>query len=73
MITQFSRDHNPTWTQIVVDCALNLHRTLPIQFTHNGETVNSTLRVDTSSADDFTPDSMPEIGLIPRCNSHPSP
>jgi regulator of sigma E protease len=54
-----------------VDCALNLHRTLPIQFTHNGQTVSSVLRIDTSSADDFTPDSMPEIGLIPRMQQTP--
>jgi regulator of sigma E protease len=71
VITQFSHDHNPTWTQIVVDCALNLHRTLPIQFAHNGQTVSSVLRIDTSSADDFTPDSMPEIGLIPRMQQTP--
>jgi regulator of sigma E protease len=71
VITQFGRDHNPTWTQIVEDCALNMHRSLAITFTHNGQTINSSLRIDTSSADDFTPDSMPEIGLIPRMQQTP--
>ena len=71
VITQFGRDHNPTWMQIVEDCALNMHRSLPITFTHNGQPVSNTLRIDTSSTSDFTPDSMPEIGLIPRMQQTP--
>jgi regulator of sigma E protease len=70
-ITSFDRHVNPTWTQIIEDCALNLHRSLPISFTHAGQTENSTLRIDTSSNDEFTPDSMPEIGLIPVMQSTP--
>jgi regulator of sigma E protease len=71
IITQLGRDQNPTWMQIVEDCALNMHRSLAITFTHNGQSVSNTLRVDTSSTSDFTPDSMPEIGLIPRMQQTP--
>ncbi|HEX4154772.1 MAG TPA: RIP metalloprotease RseP [Acidobacteriaceae bacterium] len=71
VITQFNRDHNPTWTQIIEDCVLNLHRSLPISFLHNGETKTASLRIDTSSNDEFTPDSMPEIGLIPEMQATP--
>lgn len=71
VITQFGRDHNPTWMQIVEDCVLNMHRSLAITFTHNGQVVNSSLRIDTASTDEFTPDSMPQIGLIPRMQQPP--
>jgi regulator of sigma E protease len=70
-ITSFNYRANPTWTQIIEDSALNLHRTLPITFTRNGQTQSSTLAIDTSNSDEFTPDSMPEIGLIPRMQAAP--
>jgi regulator of sigma E protease len=71
VITQFNHRANPTWTQIIEDCALNLHRTLPISFTHNGQPKTGQLRIDTASSDEFTQDSMPEIGLIPRMQPNP--
>ncbi|HVG27041.1 MAG TPA: RIP metalloprotease RseP [Acidobacteriaceae bacterium] len=70
-ITQFNNHARPTWTQILEECALNLHRTLPITFTHNGIPQSANLSIDTSSKDEFTPDSMPEIGLIPRMQAVP--
>lgn len=71
VITQFNHRDHPTWTQIIEDCALNLHRSLPITFTHNGQTENGTLPIQTQSSDEFTPDSMPEIGLIPQMQATP--
>jgi regulator of sigma E protease len=70
-ITEFNHHANPTWTQIIEDCALNLHRNLPISYTHNGQTDSGILSIDTSSTDEFTQDSMPEIGLIPRMQNAP--
>jgi regulator of sigma E protease len=71
VITGFNHRANPTWIQIIEDCALNLHRTLPVTFTHNGQTETGQIRIDTASNDEFTPDSMPEIGLIPRMQATP--
>ncbi|HEY5381764.1 MAG TPA: RIP metalloprotease RseP [Acidobacteriaceae bacterium] len=70
-ITDFNHHANPTWMVIIEDCVLNLHRSLPITFTHNGQPQTASLRIDTSSADQFTPDSMPEIGLIPEMQATP--
>ncbi|HSU18860.1 MAG TPA: RIP metalloprotease RseP [Acidobacteriaceae bacterium] len=70
-ITDFNHHQNPTWTKIIEDCALNLHRNLPITFTHDGQPHSTTLNIDTSSGDEFTPNSMPEIGLIPEMQATP--
>ena len=70
-ITEFNHRANPSWTQIVEDCALNLHRTLPITFIHDGKTQTGALRVDTSNNDEFTPSSISEIGLIPEMQTTP--
>jgi regulator of sigma E protease len=71
VITSFNHRASPTWTQIIEDCALNLHRTLPITFTHDGQSESAQLPISTASNDEFTPDSMPEIGLIPRMQPTP--
>jgi regulator of sigma E protease len=70
-ITDFNHQANPTWMQIIEDCVLNLHRSLPITFTHHGQPQTASLLIDTTSTDDFTPDSMPEIGLIPEMQTTP--
>jgi regulator of sigma E protease len=70
-ITAFNNHANPTWMQIAEDCALNLHRTLPITFTHQGEPKTTSIRIDTASTDELTPDSMSEIGLVPQVQAGP--
>lgn len=70
-IIGFNHHANPTWTQIIEDCALNLRRTLPISYTQQGQTETGNIRIDTTNDDEFTADSMAELGLIPQMQSSP--
>jgi regulator of sigma E protease len=70
-ITRFNRVYNPTWEQIIEESALNLNRPIPIAFTHNGQTIDSTLTISVPSNTEFSPDDIITEGLIPRMDSGP--
>jgi len=71
-IVRFNDVENPTWNQILTEAQLNLNRTVPFSFTHNGRTVSSSLPVSTGDdGTDLTPDSMTAMGLLPREQTGP--
>ncbi len=70
-ITRFNRVHNPTWNQIFDESALNLNRPLPIAFTHNGQTVTTTLTISVPSNTEFGIEDIVNIGLIPQMDPGP--
>jgi regulator of sigma E protease len=65
-ILRFNNVVAPTWEQVLEESALNLNRSLPITFSHNGQTLSRDLFIATDDAGDLTPDSLAAIGLIPR-------
>jgi regulator of sigma E protease len=66
-ITSFNNRPHPTWEQILEECALNLNRSLPIAFLHNGSVVNTNLTIATGSGNpELSRESIEAIGLIPR-------
>jgi regulator of sigma E protease len=71
-IVQFDDIRNPTWNQILTESQLDLNRTLPIVYTHNGQDVSATLPISTGdNGTDFSRDSMDSIGLLPREQASP--
>ena len=70
-ITRFNRVYNPTWNQIFDESALNLNRPLPIAFTHNGQTINSTLTISVPSDTEFGAENLMNEGLLPQMDPGP--
>jgi regulator of sigma E protease len=67
----FDHDVHPSWRRVLDDTVLNLNRTVPISFEHNGQPVSTSLKIDTGSTDEFSLDSMLTLGLIPRMQAQP--
>jgi len=70
-ITRFNRVYNPTWNQIFDESALNLNRPIPIAFTHNGQTINSTLIISVPSDTQFGVENLITEGLLPQMDPGP--
>jgi regulator of sigma E protease len=70
-ITRFNRVYNPTWEQIFDESALNLNRPIPIAFTHNGQTIDSTLTISVPSDTEFGVENLMNEGLLPRMDPGP--
>jgi regulator of sigma E protease len=70
-LTRFNRVYNPTWEQIFDESALNLNRPLPIAFTHNGQTINSTLTISVPSNTEFGVEILMDEGLVPQMDPGP--
>ena len=69
-IVRYNGVDHPTWEQILDESALNLNRSLPFTFTHNGDSKSGALTI-TSDESEFSPESLAEIGLIPRMQDGP--
>ena len=65
-ITHFAQDANPDWERILSDCVLNLNRDVPITWTHNGQTHAANLHITHQGDEDFSPNDLFPIGLIPE-------
>jgi regulator of sigma E protease len=66
-ITSFNNRPHPTWEQILEECALNLNRSVPLAFTHNGNLVQTNLLIATGSGNpELSRESIEAVGLIPR-------
>ncbi|MES2392365.1 MAG: RIP metalloprotease RseP [Acidobacteriota bacterium] len=69
-IVNFNGHANPTWEQIFDECELNLNRTLPITFLHDGHPVTSEVSTSAAAAAPTT-DPLLTTGLIPREQAEP--
>ena len=68
-ITHYDTIDNPTWDQVAVRSLLNLNQTIPITFSHNGQTTTTNLFVESKTgAENF---SLDHFGLIPRMQTVP--
>ncbi len=70
-ITRFNKVNHPTWEQIIDESALNLNRALPMEFTHNGQTVSGSITITADPVTDFSEDNLMAAGLIPRMDPGP--
>jgi regulator of sigma E protease len=70
-IVSFNNKLNPTWEQIFQECALNLGRTLPMTFLHNGQTVTRDLVIPSGDGKKVGVDTLATIGLMPREQAGP--
>lgn len=71
VLTRFNNIDKPTWEQVFQQSALNLNRSIPLSFSHDGRVRASTIRVSTGEDDDFSFESMAAAGLIPRRQAGP--
>jgi regulator of sigma E protease len=69
-IVRYNGVDHPTWEQILDESALNLNRSLPFTFEHNGQSKSGALTI-TSDESEFSPESLAAIGLIPRMQDGP--
>ena len=70
-IAQFNNFNHPTWDQIYQQSMLNLNRSLPIRFVHNGQTVSTNIQIASNENSEFPGDSLAAIGFIPREQAGP--
>jgi regulator of sigma E protease len=69
-ITRFNDVANPSWEQILDETALNLNTSVPLAFTHNGQTIAATLHIAASDPS-LTSDPLTDSGLIPQRQADP--
>ncbi len=69
-IVSFDGIESPNWDDVVNHAALNLNRTVPMSYEHDGRRVNTSLLVSTTatSPDQFDPDSL---GFVPKMQMTP--
>lgn len=69
-IVHYDNIENPDWDDVYQHSALNLNRTIPFAFVHNGQRVNTTLFVasSVSTPDQFDPDTL---GFVPKMQATP--
>ncbi|HEV2619548.1 MAG TPA: site-2 protease family protein, partial [Acidobacteriaceae bacterium] len=69
-IVHFANIENPTWDDLVNRAALNLNRTVPFAFVHDGRRVDTTFHLTSSdtSPDDFEPRTL---GFVPKMQMTP--
>ena len=70
-ITLFNKANHPTWEQVIDETALNLNRPIPFTFTHNGQTLTSSVTVAADPNSEFTLDTLLSTGLIPKMDPGP--
>jgi regulator of sigma E protease len=70
-ITQFNNLPHPTWDQIYQQSMLNLNRSLPITFLHDGRTITTNIQIASNDTSDLPGDSLSSIGFIPREQAGP--
>jgi regulator of sigma E protease len=69
-IVSFNGIDNPTWEDVFNQCALNLHRSVPMAYLQDGQRINTNFNVSTtaSSPDQFDPFSL---GFVPKMQTTP--
>jgi regulator of sigma E protease len=69
-IVRFAGVSNPNWEQILEESNFNLNHSVPFTFAHNGRQTTGSLEL-TSTDGEFSPDTMADLGLLPREQSGP--
>lgn len=67
-ILSFNGQANPSWEKVGEECALHMHETLPLTFTHDGQVQSGSLNLSATGIDNPT-DPMAlftALGLLPR-------
>ena len=69
-IVNFKGIENPNWDDVFNEAALNLNRSVPIAYVHDGNRVNTSLTVSTTATapDNFDPFSL---GFVPKMQTTP--
>jgi regulator of sigma E protease len=69
-IVNFKGIENPNWDDVFNEAALNLNRSVPIAFVHDGNRVNTNLTVSTTATapDNFDPFTL---GFVPKMQTTP--
>jgi len=69
-IVRFDNVEDPTWDDVGNHCLLNLNRTVPFSFLHNGRRVDTAFFIASTAAtpDDFSPDTL---GFVPKMQPTP--
>jgi regulator of sigma E protease len=69
-IVSFDGIENPNWDDVLNEAALNLNRSVPLSFVHDGNRVNANLQISTTatSPDQFDPFSL---GFVPKMQATP--
>jgi regulator of sigma E protease len=69
-IVAFDGIENPNWDDVFNEAALNLNRSVPFSFVHDGKRVNTNFQVTTTatSPDQFDPFSL---GFVPKMQTSP--
>ena len=69
-IVHFESVENPQWDDVVSRAALNLNRSIPFSYLHNGRRIDTTLQIATSanSPDQFDPSTL---GFVPKMQDTP--
>ena len=70
IIVHFDNIEDPTWDDVVNHAALNLNRSVPFSFAHNGQRIDTSFLIATKAAgpDDFAPDTL---GFVPKMQPAP--
>jgi regulator of sigma E protease len=69
-IVSFDGIDNPNWDDVLNEAALNLNRSVPLSFVHDGKRVNTSLQISTTatSPDQFDPFTL---GFVPKMQATP--
>ena len=68
-IVRYATIQNPTWEQVGIRSLLNLNRTVPFSFVHEGQRTDTQIFVENKGeADTF---SLDKLGLVPRMQTIP--
>jgi len=66
-ILSFNGLDHPTWEAVLEECQLNLKRSLPFTFTHQGQLLSGVLTVSNAdNSGEISPDDLADMGLIPQ-------
>ena len=70
-IVRFNNVAQPTWLQIYQQSMLNLNRSVPITFVHNGRPTTTNIHIASSDDSDLPGEGLAPIGFIPREQTGP--
>jgi regulator of sigma E protease len=73
-IVHFDNTENPDWEQVTLRSLLNMSRTVPFSYIHDGQRTNTTILVAGTEADASTGDVsslLRHIGIVPRAQNMP--
>ena len=68
-IVHYDSVENPSWDQVGIRSLLNLNQTIPFSFVHDGQRIDTAIRVENKGTpDDF---SLDNLGLVPKMQNTP--